>query len=251
MNLSSYLNFTISRCIENSDFRHMGTRGDRTEPPFFELLSPLDKQRYFELRDSLLDSDKRYKKNMRIESLQEALTAVKSYCLRGDENDWKRCLVAGICWLSPYDIAVNTRQLRLLLNKCKSSINGALSKMNYSTITGKNVATTALLKYIPYLQGNFVEQRQWTLRRQFHASPYVGVSWGHRANATPFTPQPEAIVPPSDPEPPVNDVEAVFGVQTKQKEDQGEYNFITDPVCCCPVAWGKDESEIEDFFLFA
>lgn len=233
----------------------MQTKIDRTEPPFFELLSTRDREEYFELRGKLVSSDKRYKKNMRIESLQDELNAIQAYCLRGDGQDWRRCLVSGICWLGPQDIAVNTRQLRLLINKCKSSINGALAKMNYGTIPGKNVATAALVQRIPYLQGNFMEQRQWTVRRQYHFSPYLGAFWTPqmaRVNMTPVTPQPDPTTPPSDPEPPVNEVEEVFGIQTKEKQVEEEYNFITDPVCCCPVGWSKDdEADVDDFFAFA
>jgi hypothetical protein len=53
---------------------------------------------------------------------QNILTTVRNFVMWNETDDWKRALVCGICWLNA-DIAINTRQLRLLLSKCKSSIN--------------------------------------------------------------------------------------------------------------------------------
>ncbi|OHS96196.1 hypothetical protein TRFO_10132 [Tritrichomonas foetus] len=142
----------------------------RSTPTFFNLLEPDDQNKYWEMQKTIANSEKRYKRNKRIESLQEALDMIHDFCIRSDPDDWKRCLVCGVCWMGQ-DIAINTRQLRLLVDKCKSSINGALSKMGYGTAPIKSVITAALLTYIPFLKGNFVEQRQWTVRRKIQFSP--------------------------------------------------------------------------------
>jgi hypothetical protein len=137
---------------------------------FFSLLDQLDRTSDMEMQAVLRNSEKRYKRNKRMESLQDALDTIQEFCVRHTADDWKRSLVCGVCWIGQ-DIAINTRQLRLLVDKCKSSINGALSQMGYGTAPVKSAISQSLLAFIPFLKGNFVEQRQWTIRRRTHQSP--------------------------------------------------------------------------------
>jgi hypothetical protein len=149
------------------------------------------------------------------------------------------------------DIAINTRQLRLLIGKCKSSINGAMSKMGFGTAPLKSAASQALITFIPFLKGNFVEQRQWTIRRRVHLSPApIRSLFPTPIISSRGTPE-EAT-----PAPPVGHEEAsefkVFGVPEfgddwTDPADDTAYNFITDPVCCCPVSWAR-EGNVEDLF---
>jgi hypothetical protein len=92
------------------------------------------------------------------------LDAIKTFAIHDDENDWKRCLVCGVIWL-PGSIAINTRQLRLLIDKCKSSINGSLHRMGYSSVTSRGDTSKQLIESVPQLRGNFGELRQWTVRQ--------------------------------------------------------------------------------------
>jgi hypothetical protein len=131
---------------------------------YFELLSAEDQSAYLELRAELSSPDNRYNRNKRIDTFIEMLEQIKKFCKRGDNDDWKRYLVCGICWINE-DIAINTRQLRILLGKSKSTINGVFSKMNYETLPVKN-HETGLQDRIPFLRGNFSESRQWTVRRR-------------------------------------------------------------------------------------
>lgn len=135
------------------------------EIPFFHLLSDNDKKKYIQLRESIIRSDKRFKKNKRIECLQEALNFICKFTERNDNEYWKRCLVCGFCMIGP-KIAINIRQISILTSKCKSSINGALSKMGYKTEPFKSFSKLELLARIPYLQNNFFEQKQWTIRQK-------------------------------------------------------------------------------------
>jgi hypothetical protein len=61
-------------------------------------------------------------------------------------------------------IAINTRQLRLLISKCKSSINGSLQKMGYTTHMSHSESWKILFSRIPLLKDHFIELRQWTIR---------------------------------------------------------------------------------------
>jgi hypothetical protein len=228
---------------------------DDQDPMFFSLLDDDDQRRYLDMRSVLRNSEKRYKRNKRIESLQDSLDTIQEFCVRNLPDDWKRSLVCGVCWMGQ-EIAVNTRQLRLLVNKCKSSINGALSKMGYGTAPVKSVMTQSLLAYIPYLKGNFVEQRQWTVRRKVSMSPVAM----RNSYPTPiFLPSPSPAFETPEPllaGPPIDDLK-VFGIPELGKDlsvepdDDSTYNFITDPCCCCPIHWARDEGNIDDLFKFA
>ena len=108
--------------------------------------------------------------NKRLESLQDSIDMIRNYCIRNDSNDWKRCLVCRICWMGQ-NIAINNRHLCFLIDKCKSSVNGALTKMGYQTAPIKSSFFQSFLSYIPFLRGNFIEQRQWTVRHRVQFSP--------------------------------------------------------------------------------
>jgi hypothetical protein len=118
------------------------------------------------------------------------LDAIKSFAIRDDDDDWKRCLVCGVIWL-PASIAINTRQLRLLIDKCKSSINGSLHRMGYSSVTSRGDTSKQLIEYVPKLRGNFSELRQWTVRQISAQTPQPPAPIiVERPRRTPIPPEP-------------------------------------------------------------
>ena len=139
--------------------------------PFIDLLSYEDQKQYITLREKVGSTENRYNRNKRIQTFQEILSQIRDFCERGEDDDCKRYLVCGITWLGK-DIAINTRQLRLLIIKSKSSINGAFAKMNYETVPIKGEESTALIQKIPFLKGHFMEMRQWTIRRPISESKF-------------------------------------------------------------------------------
>jgi hypothetical protein len=229
------------------------------EPMFFGLLEEEDQKRYQEMRLTLRNSEKRYKRNKRLEGLQDALDAIQEFCVRHQPDDWKRSLVCGVCWIGQ-DIAINIRQLKLLVDKCKSSINGALSKMGYGAAPINSPVAPSLLSYIPFLKGNFIEQRQWTVRRRVHMSPMPM----RNSFPTPLfvSPAPAGFASPDPPTPlppfgPGLDDLGVFGIADVDRYtgaddcEEGRYNFILDPCCCCPVQWSQADGSVDDLFKFA
>jgi hypothetical protein len=138
------------------------------EPPgeqlkFYNLLSAADKLQYDELRGVLSSELRRNRRGKRLEGFAEILAAIHSFCVRHDGTDWQRSLVCGVCWLSN-GIAINNRQLSSLIGKCKSSINGSLQKMGYSTVQSRAETIAPLTDAIPMLRNNFNELREWTVR---------------------------------------------------------------------------------------
>jgi hypothetical protein len=155
------------------DHMDLSQRSDY-RPKYFELLSDRDQFGYSELRSTLSSQLCRNRRGKRLENFSEMMASIRAFCVRPDEDDWKRCLVCGVYWLSS-GIAINNRQLSLLLDKCKSSINGSLQKMGYSTLQARTESTNALSDAIPVLKNNFNELREWTVRLFMAASPQPGL----------------------------------------------------------------------------
>jgi hypothetical protein len=78
--------------------------------------------------------------------------------------------VCGVCWLLN-GIVINNRQLEILIDKCKSSINGSLQKMGCSMLQSRNESSGSLSEAIPLLKNNFNELREWTVRLFIAATP--------------------------------------------------------------------------------
>jgi hypothetical protein len=94
---------------------------------------------------------------------REILEALVLFECSDEEEKWKRCLVCGVCIVAP-GIAVNTTQLKRLVLKCKSSINGSLKGLGFDKIITKPWAYEWFLQQIPYLRDRPTELRQWTIR---------------------------------------------------------------------------------------
>jgi hypothetical protein len=143
----------------------MDAQGTKKVPVFFNMLSADDRAAYEQLRHTLTSPGHRYNRNRRLATLRASLDTVYSFCVRGDPDDCLRCLVCGIYWFPVGELAINTRQLRILLAKSKSTINGALAKMDYVTLPTKDEERDKLIEALPHLRADWLEVRQWTIRR--------------------------------------------------------------------------------------
>ncbi|KAH0785271.1 potassium/sodium hyperpolarization-activated cyclic nucleotide-gated channel 1 [Histomonas meleagridis] len=102
-------------------------------------------------------------RNQRISTFQQSLEKIKSYAIRGDGNDWKRCMNCGIFWLDNA-ILLNTRQLSILILKCKSSINGSFQKMGYNSSLGNTNFVNTLIEKYPAIKNYPIELKKWSVR---------------------------------------------------------------------------------------
>lgn len=137
---------------------------DKQLPKYFNLLSAEDQKQYLELQSYLSSKECRNNRGRRLTKFSEILNSIHQFCIKNDENDVLRCMVCGVCWLPPKGIAINIRQLHVLLDKCKSSINGSLQRMGYNPLPPKNDLVNKLIEFIPNLKNNFSELREWTIR---------------------------------------------------------------------------------------
>lgn len=132
-------------------------------PAYWDLLNELDRDHYTRIRMAFASPVCKHRRNHSTKINGEIINTVKSFVVRNDDDDWKRALVCGICWM-PDMIAVNTRQLRILLSKCKSSINALFLNLGYTTMQTNNDYATSLVRVFPNLKDNFAELRRWTPR---------------------------------------------------------------------------------------
>ena len=150
------------------------------QPRYFEQLSSNDQKSYRFLQSQFLSKSCRNNRNQRVEKFNEILSLIKNFCIQSQnpENDNIRCMVCGLYWLPQGSLAINIRQLHILIDKCKSSINGSLQRMGYHMVTNQTEALRNLSHCLPQIQ-NYQEIREWSVRE-------IGVQ----------TPQPEPL--PSD-----------------------------------------------------
>ena len=134
--------------------------GDIERPYFFEILSPDDKASYEQMQNYFFSSENRHNS---IKTLNAIFKQIKEFCQRNDEDEWKRYLVCGICWFDNF-LAVNTRQLRFLIFRSKSSINESLMRLGYSSISINEEQKSMLIEKIPLLFINKGEIRKWSIR---------------------------------------------------------------------------------------
>jgi hypothetical protein len=132
-------------------------------PKYFDLLTPHDQADYADLRSALSSQLCRNCRGKRVENFGEMMNVARTFCIQHNDDDWKRCIVCGVYWM-PNGIAINHRQVSILLNKCKSSINGSLHKLGYSTLRGRTESGKAVAEAMPVLKDNFNELREWTVR---------------------------------------------------------------------------------------
>lgn len=174
-------------------------------PVHFDELDSEDKQEYIEMRNIIQQSGRNHR-GKRLEAFSELIETLKNYAIKNNNDDWKRCLVVGVCWLDNA-IAINTRQLRLLTNKCKSSINGSLQRIGYMPVSNQARLNEMLQQKIPVLKGNFTELRQWTVRQYVATTPKPDFPeiiksnvMAHQSNALPIPTNIETSnIPPHSP----------------------------------------------------
>jgi hypothetical protein len=152
-------------------------------PHLWALLSKGDKLQYLTLKSTIDSNSHNPARNHRVGLFQRVLKTVHQFAVRGDASDWKRCMVCGVFWLPPA-LAVNTSRLRLLVPRCKSSINGCIRLMGY-TETLSHTESARVLNYAWPSSIDFSDElKQWTVR-----TPSVGLQ-SMKAQAKDESPMP-------------------------------------------------------------
>lgn len=131
-----------------------------TFPPYWHVMPEPDRPLYLSMqrRFELLCT----RDNRQPASIEQMITEIHTFSHRRDNNDWRRFLVCGICWMD-HAIAVNIAQLRHLIKRCRSSINNSLIKMGYVTTLARSNIGRYISQLIPLLEDT-AHLRQWQMR---------------------------------------------------------------------------------------
>jgi hypothetical protein len=132
-------------------------------PLYWELLTRNDLDSYVQLRKDFYDEMNKSKKGERLEAFVRRLMKVRSFIERGDNDDWKRGLVCGIIFLEN-SLAIHIQQFRLLLGKCKSSINGSLQAIGFVANPQGGPIEKELYYKVPIFQRERSDIKKWTVR---------------------------------------------------------------------------------------
>ena len=103
------------------------------------------------------------KRNTKISDFENILEAIDIFQNHEPNEKWKRCLATGVFKFNG-GIAVNNKQLKILVHRCKTSINTSLKGLGYTIINCSSNECHELLDAIPFLATNQHELRQWTIR---------------------------------------------------------------------------------------
>ena len=172
------------------------------KPRFFQILSEEDCLIYNSLRSKFASHTNQSADRQQFSNFSANLALIKEFCIRNNDDDWKRDIVCGICWIND-DIAVNNSQFSILINENKSNINNSFQKLGYSIFKDRVESIRLLTEKIPFLKDNYHELKEWTVRH-FKATtpsprlPPLKVSTFFTFN-TPDAPISQFFSPPQSP----------------------------------------------------
>ena len=138
-------------------------------PQYWERLSEIDREEYIKIKNEFSSTNKQTKKYKSSIVFSDFISKLRRYVMKGDFQDKNRALVCGIYW-TENKIAINTRQLSLLISKCKSSINGSFQALGYGMIPVNAYSSASLIRMFPELGASFADLRQWTFRQNMDSA---------------------------------------------------------------------------------
>ena len=120
-----------------------------TEPQYYDLLSSSDKENLKALKKDINSIVIKSGRAKFCSIFEKIVDKIHEFVVRGDSSDNIRSLVCGIIWMDDI-IAINTRQLILTINKCKSSINSGFQAIGYTTDKMDPKTAVTIVKMYPF-----------------------------------------------------------------------------------------------------
>jgi hypothetical protein len=163
-NISNFFNFSQQCCQIFFQGMLMCAADLPAKPQHFALLSADDAIAYNRLHCSFQQCIRKSARGERVAEFQHHLDQIRAFIQRTDTEDWKRSLVCGVIFLD-HALCINIQQLRILIGRCKSSINGSLQMLGYSAQPQIHGVEIDLSARIPGLQLDIEEIKKWSVRR--------------------------------------------------------------------------------------
>lgn len=126
-------------------------------------LSREDQASFMQLHLHFIRQQKEHLKDRRnntfFTDIQCLLQFIEYSPLRKDD----RAICVGLACSGPF-VCVNTQQIKIILGRCKSSINNSFQLIGYEAVKTKGKSRDAILAIIPALQNEQNTLRKWTVR---------------------------------------------------------------------------------------
>lgn len=130
---------------------------------FWNQLSTDDQNEYIRIHKEFEQNQKTSSKDRRVVTFRRELLTVLEYIERSQDNLENRCILTGVCFAGSI-VCVNTRQLKIFLCRCKSSINGSFQQLGYLALKTKSKSRNCVVAALPSLEHQNAVLRQWTVR---------------------------------------------------------------------------------------
>lgn len=138
-------------------------------------LSREDQTTFMQLHLHFIRQQKEHMKDRRnntfFNDIQCLLQFIEYSPIRKDD----RAICVGLACSGPY-VCVNTQQIKIILGRCKSSINNSFQMIGYEAVKTKGKSREAILAIIPALSNEQNTLRKWTVRCASESSTCCFVS---------------------------------------------------------------------------
>jgi hypothetical protein len=127
-------------------------------------LSPPDQADYLRLVHQFNSSEDRNKRNLGMSTFVKHLGMIHSFVCRGDSCDALRGAACGIEF-APNAFLINTRQLKKLMVRSKSCMNGCFQKLGYGVCRPARELQSVFAQILPGCSEQAFTARQWCVRK--------------------------------------------------------------------------------------
>jgi hypothetical protein len=138
--------------------------------PFLCTLAPTDRSEYIKLFKFFASLEDRNRRNQGLTTFIKHLGMIHAFVCRGDPSDGLRGIACGV----EFGIGAfmtNTNQLKLLMHRSKSCVNGCFQKMGYTVCRPAQDMAAIFARILPRdVRADVVAIRQWCVRRADEAS---------------------------------------------------------------------------------
>jgi hypothetical protein len=152
--------------------------------PFWTALSADDKRSYAALRAEFRDRKHTSTPDTPLVFRCE-IQSVMQFIGHSPIGRQDRSIVVGLA-ISGGIVAVNTRQLKTFIGRCKSSINGGFQQLGFDAVKTRLKAREWIIAILPSLELDQSSLRQWTVRVGRADRPLPPVPGADEISARPF-----------------------------------------------------------------
>jgi hypothetical protein len=132
--------------------------------PILQQLPSADQTDYLQLVNFFAYCDDRNKRNLGMSTFAKHLDMIHSFVCRGDSYDPLRGIACGIEF-GVSSFLVNTRQLKRVMFRSKSCMNGCFQKLGYSVCRSARDLPSIFAEIVPGAGPHIFSARQWCVRK--------------------------------------------------------------------------------------